>query len=602
MQENNATKEKYLPNSLKSEKVGKELMGKIHWTGHPFVDAGLAALAAIANVKQLDDLTPEHLETAVQELERILLSDQALGVGVAGKAFAKSALSQLFPNSELVNPSNWKGKTAEEKAESVRRKFHEALASDLRKAQQCLQAADGDEVCFACGERRPAEAMETRRKDKMPLLEGIVNFYPAFAYGVRICGLCALAVRFLPMAVMRTGVYNRLWFLHTQALAVAAAIARTYGWEHFNRLIAANEDLDFFSAWETAGDAGTVLYLLCELLERFGNQVRAIYQNPLPTTAYVFSNDNRGGFVQAFPIPNDLLRFLAKLQLEPHNAFRRFWRELLQVPRGLSEKEYKARIGFVQSIAQRLIDGDALIGSCLDHDGPRLRGGWVGHRLYLREVRGMAAEKLAILERLGIAIAQSDDAKKRLNELQTAQRNELYSVLLRYVRQGWIKHDEFYSLLPPNDYAAASEVRDIVLAVAYEWQRCQEEGEEFPTLGGQATFSPDETLSRLQQIGERLIASLPNLSRWIGQLQTARQAERIRGIYLSAVRSGAMGFADFVFLAPLGDRQRLWFLRDYLLAFLFDRAREVMPEEEEIAVGIDEVRQRQADVAVFTTR
>lgn len=562
-------------------------MRKVYWTGHPFVDAGLAALAAVVKVERLENLTCKHLEEAVKALERVLLSDQALGIGV-GKALAKGAMSQLFPNSELVNPSNWKGSTTEEKAESVRRKFREALTSELRKAQQCLQSEDGDEVCFACGERRPIEAMETRRKDKMPLLEGIVNFYPAFAYGVRICGLCALAVRFLPIAVMRTGVQNRLWFLHTQALAIASAIARTYGWEHFDRLIAANEGLDFFSSWETAGEAGTVLYLLCELLERFGGQVRAIYQSPLPTTAYIFSNDNRGGFVQALPIPNDLLRFLAKLQLEPSGAFRRFWRELLQVPGGLNGKEQKARVLFVQSIAQRMLDGDALLGSCLDHDAAKVHGGWVGHRLYLREVRGMAAEKLGILERLGLAIAQSDDAKKRLNELRAAQWNELYDVLLGYVRRGWLKHEEFYSLLPPNDYGVAGEVRDILLAVAYEWQRFKEQGEEFPALREQARLSPDETLSHLQQIGERLIARLPNLSRWVAQLQTARQAERIRGVYLSAVRSGAMGFADFVFLAPLGGRQRLWLLRDYLLAFLFDRARAELPEEEEIAVGVEQ--------------
>jgi len=559
-------------------------MATAHWTGHPFVDAGLAALAAMAKLQRLEDLIPEHLQEAVQELDRILLSDQALGIGV-GKAFVRGAMSQLFPNSELVNPSNWKGKTAEEKAESVRRKFREALASELKKAQLCLQSQGGDEVCSACGERRPAEAMEIRRKDKMPLLEGIVNFYPAFAYGVRICGLCALAVRFLPIAAMRT--HNRLWFLHTQALPVATAVVENYGWRHFNIAIAANEPLDFFSTWETAGDAGTVLYLLCELLERFGDQLRHVYQNPLPTTAYLFSNDNRGGYVQALPIPNDLLRFLANLQFESHGAFRRFWRELLQVPSRLSEKEHKARVGFVQSTAQRLLDGDALVGSCLDHEAPQLRGGWVGHRLYLREVRGMAVERLAILERLGLSIAQSGDAKKRLNELQAAQWTELYNILLDYVRQGWLKHDEFYSLLPPNDYGTAGEVRDIVLAVAYEWQHYQEQGEEFPTLGEQATLSPDETLSRLQQIGERLIARLPNLSRWIARLQTARQAERIRGVYLSAVRSGAMGFADFVFLAPLGDRQRLWLLRDYLLAFLFDQARAELPEGEEFAAGME---------------
>jgi CRISPR-associated protein Cst1 len=73
----------------------------LHWTGHPFVDAGLASLAAAAQIERLDELTPAHLQHACEELQRVLLSDQALGVGVE-KAFVRGALSQLFPNSELV--------------------------------------------------------------------------------------------------------------------------------------------------------------------------------------------------------------------------------------------------------------------------------------------------------------------------------------------------------------------------------------------------------------------------------------------------------------------------------------------------------------------
>jgi CRISPR-associated protein Cst1 len=85
-------------------------MGRVvSWTGHPFVDAGLAAIAAVAKVQDLAQLKPKRLEQAAKELKRVLLSDQSLGVGVE-KSFAKGALSQLFPNSELVNPSYWKGK------------------------------------------------------------------------------------------------------------------------------------------------------------------------------------------------------------------------------------------------------------------------------------------------------------------------------------------------------------------------------------------------------------------------------------------------------------------------------------------------------------
>ncbi len=394
-------------------------MGKVQWTGHPFVDAGLAAIAAVVKGRQLEELNLQHLQKAVEELERVLLSDQALGLGVQ-KAFARSAMSQIFPNSELVNPSNWRGGTEEEKAQNVRQRFRAALQADLQKAILCLQNEEGEEICYACGEQRPSEAMVIVRKDKMPLLEGIVNFYSAFAYGVRICGLCALATRFLPISVLRTGVYNRLWFLHTHALPVATKISERYGWQHFNSLIAKNETLDFFSRWETAGDAGTVLYLLCELLDEFGDTLRQVYEHPLPTTAYIFSNDNRGGFITALPIPNELLIFLARLQIWSPSALKRFWRELLQVPEGLQKQALEARIRFVQLIAHRLLNMESILNACLDYDTPKLWGGWIGHRLYLQEVRKMPLSKLAILERLGLAIAQSDDAKKRIMELRSA--------------------------------------------------------------------------------------------------------------------------------------------------------------------------------------
>ncbi|WP_448377560.1 hypothetical protein, partial [Fervidobacterium sp.] len=377
------------------------------------------------------------------------------------------------------------------------------------------------------------------RKDKVPLLVGGVNFYPALSGGMLICGLCAFALRFLPMAVLRTSGYKRLWFLHTQLLPVATEIARKYGWQHFDQCIAQHTGLEFYGDWETFGDAGTVLYLLCDLLSNFGHQLRSIYQSPTPTTAYLFSNDNRSSYVQALPIPNELLRFFAMLQARSPSSFERFWHDLLKVPKSLSKEQLKVRTRFVQVVADRMLRTEQIISACLDPETPRLLGGWEAHRLYLSEVLGMSQVKLALLEQLGIQIAQSSDAKKRINELRGARPNELYGILLRYVREGWLTHDEFYTLLPPNDYSASSEVRDILLAIAYEWEFCQSQGKPFPTQAGTITLTPDETLKRIQEVGEQLCQKLPNLSRWIGQLQTARKTDGIRRAYLSAVRSGA---------------------------------------------------------------
>jgi CRISPR-associated protein Cst1 len=280
--------------------------------------------------------------------------------------------------------------------------------------------------------------------------------------------------------------------------------------------------------------------------------------------------------------------FLAHLQVQSSHAYRRFWHELLRVQQGLTEKERKNREKFVSGIAQRIFRGENILNSCFDHNTPNLQGGWIGHRLYLQEVCGMAKEKLAIIERLGISIAQSEDAKKRVNQLRSAQWNELYSLLLSFVRQGLLGHEEFYALLPPNGYGSASEVRDMVLAVIYEWQHAQERGGVFESLEVGSTLLPDETLVHIQRIGQGLIGKLRNLGRWIARLQTARNPNQIRGAYLNAVQKSAMGFADFVFLAPLDDVQRIWLLRDYLMAFLFDRGREMLIErvEEEVVETI----------------
>ena len=582
-------------------------MGRVvSWTGHPFVDAGLAAIAAVAKVQDLAQLTPKHLEQAADELKRVLLSDQSLGVGVE-KSFAKGALLNIFPNSELVNPSHWKGATPLQK---VRQEYKDAVDKELRLAQRCLQFGSEvyDEVCSICGAGCTMDATYTVRKQHVPFLSSIVNFYPALSFGLRVCGLCAFAVRFLPMSVMHTGGFGRsliskvrqrstrqnpskrnrspLWFLHTQSLQLATRISQEYGWNHFNRLISGKEALDFYGGWETSGGSGAVLYLLCELITSFKSQIRCSYSCPTPTTAYLFCSPNKTDevYIRVINIPNSIFIFLEKLISRSKSSLIRFQNELLKVHKDLEDDQREFRELFVQKVSEKILNSRSILIDCLSHQESRLLGGWEAHRLYLSEVLGMSQDKLTILEQLGIQIAQSSDAKKRINELRGARPNELYGILLRYVREGWLKHDEFYTLLPPNDYSASSEVRDILLAIAYEWEFCQSQGKPSPTQVGTIALTPDETLKRIQEVGEQLCQKLPNLSRWIGQLQTARSTDGIRRAYLSAVRSGAMGFAEFIFLAPLGDKRRVWLLRDYLLAFLFERARNELPKEELVTV------------------
>ncbi len=547
----------------------------LHWTGQPFVDAGLAALLAASGASQLSGVTASHLEVAVRELEKVLLSDQALGIGLE-KSFAKGTLSQVFPNSELVNPSNWsKG------PEGVREKYRTALREDLARAQEALRAGRGDRLCGICGELRPSAGFVVLRRDRFPLLSGAVNFYPGLLHGVALCGVCSLALRFAVASLLRVGERGRLWFLHCPSDIVAARIAQEYGWGHFQRLIAANQPLDFYGDWRTAGNSGAILCLLCQLLRKFANQLRSIYQHGIPTVAYVFSNDNRGGYVEGIPVPTSILDFLQSLQLESVDAFDRFEREVLRVDTAKDKREETQRARFVATVAGRIMRAEPIVGACLGEQ--RLLGGWIAHRIYLQEVNGMNHAVLALLERTGIALAQHERGKKLIGRLERAPARDVRAVLLDLVREGVLSGRELGALLPPNEPTSAQIVRDVLLAVVYEYQRCAETGQPFPQLAaGGTTVEPDEVIRRLERIANDLDMMLPNRRQWIADLMTARKTAQIRATYLRALRSGALSLVDFLFLVPLGDVTQAWVRRDYLLAFLFERDREAVPPDIEL--------------------
>jgi hypothetical protein len=161
------------------------VMRRVCWTGHPFVDAGLAAIAAVVGVKRLEDLKAEHLEKAAKELERILLSDQALGIGVE-RAFSgpKKTLCLLFPNSELDNTSNWKGGV-----ESVKQKFRKALSQDLENAKICL-VQSGDATLFGLWQAGPRKRNNFCPQRQNATACGYREFLPSLC--LRRAGLWAL--------------------------------------------------------------------------------------------------------------------------------------------------------------------------------------------------------------------------------------------------------------------------------------------------------------------------------------------------------------------------------------------------------------------------
>ena len=547
----------------------------LRYTGNPFMDAALSALTAAAELTDVVEIDSDDLKSATERLKDVLLSDSALGIGVE-RSFNRGSLSQIFPNSKLVNPSVKDPKKAKEE-------YKKLLNGLLSKSME-----SGDKSCPICGQRF-REGEQKVKADKFPLLRGISNFYPELSEGLEICPLCALSIQFFPFSVLRAGERGRLWFIHTQNARLAIAIAKRFGWEHFERLVASRQTLDFHGSWDTSGEGGAVLSLFFHLITEMPEHELSIFESPHPVTAYVFTNDNRIAYIRPIPVPNEILMFIGRLRHESSYALRRFHRELLTIPRDLKGKKRGQRAGRVATVAWAILEKRPILGHALDREQPYLWGGWVAHRTYLKEVRGMPAWKVNLLEDLGLKIARSEERRKWVSALRTESWHDLHGLFLRFVQEGWITHHDFYLIAPPGGDLYLGEARDVLLAVLYEYENLERKGEEFtPYESEEERPEPDEFYRRIEGIGARIVNSHPNPQRWTGELRRARRPQGIRGVYLKAVERDAMSWRDFTFLAPLEDMTSLYLRRDYLLAYLLDRL-SLPPQEVEEEEVVQEV-------------
>jgi len=528
--------------------------GLLKYTGNPFLDASIGAILAVTDKNSPEDLKQEDLEEAVERLKAILLSPQALGKGVS-KSFTRGALSQIFPNSPLVNPSSKDPAT----------KYSDLLEDTLEKVKNFRP---GSKSCPICG-KKYAEGVNQVKADKFPLLRGLANFYPFLSDGMEICPNCFLVIQFFPMVVLKGAGY--LWFFHTQNTKLSKVISKKFGWSHLETLVAGNTSLEFFGGWNSIGEAGTILELFYKMFKDFAEYEQDLFESKHPIIVYLFTNDNRTAFVRHIVIPHKVLEFLGFLYYEDKRAFERFFRELLFVPTNLKGKVLKIRKALVARAAQTILEKRPLLSQALEDNPPYVRGGWKAHRLYLREVRNMPVSKLKILEDLGRKVFAFENQKKWTTGLKTASYPELSNIFLQFVKEGWLTSHEFYFLAPPGEDFFLFEARDILLAVIYESDYLAREGLEFPEMSEGESLSPDKYYQKIESMSQNIVKKYPNPARFLGDLKNMRKPHGIRGVYLKVMEHGAIRWSDFIFLVPIEDTNRLYLNRDYLIACLTEK-------------------------------
>ena len=522
------------------------------FTGNPFVDAGIVGMCAAAGVDAPEQLDSTAIHRAVQTLYRILLSESAFVRKEPYKVFATSTMTMLFPNSPLPQASF---STPEKKRE----KYRERIENLLRRLS--AEPVEAEALCFACG--RPAVLHVGI--DRFPLMgsEILLNFHPMHAGGHPICAFCALAVQFLPLAVMQTKAEGgRLWFVHTVDPSLAITIVREQTLPHLGRLVAAGEPLRFLGNWACPGESGAVVSLLNELAKQHAT---ALEQVQTPVTVFLFSNDLRKQFLKPISIPHQLLVFLNLLTAYPA-ASERFEREIL-----------RGTLGPI--VTDNMLSAQPIIKTCLQHDVTRLVGGWQFHRLYAQEVLDMSARYVQTVQEVARRVFADENCQKRITDLRVKSDREVTRVLLLLVQDGMMSRQELQVLAPPGVQWVAVQSRDYLLGALYALQN----GEQFDTLTTEQETEQQQhpLVQRIEAAGESLIASQRDeAKRLLNGLRTASRPQEIRGAFLRLLALGGMDWRDFVFFCPPNDAGQHYQSRDYWLAFLYDRLRQELSEQE----------------------
>jgi CRISPR-associated protein Cst1 len=278
----------------------------LHWTGHPFVDVGIAAICAMCGKDDPGQLTLEHLDAAAREMQEYYFS-----------RCLNSYLSCVFMDSGYVQPGSGPAKERSRREYAARVLFAHRAAPEPETAGL---------PCAFSG--RPATHLIHR--SQMPLLtgQGVLNFYPAGTGALPVNGPFLTALQALPLGGRRTE--GKLLVAHSDSPAVTLALARMYVDDN-RRLIQLakagslplKDGPDALlpreqAAWDAKQkcpkypDAKSAPSLItADLMRVWDSQNFLAVDIPSPSlTVYWMSSSGQGPSLEIFHLPSNLIRFL----------------------------------------------------------------------------------------------------------------------------------------------------------------------------------------------------------------------------------------------------------------------------------------------------
>ena len=276
----------------------------LKYTGHPFVDVGVAVLENYLK-KPCEDFALDDLNAAAKWLRQLY-----------ERKDLKGYLTVHFPNSGWCNAT-----IKDEKKE---------LYIQTMLSSYGAQPLNPSRACPFCG--RPAQFLADRQH--IPLLTGttILVAAPGGVPGLPVCGYCLFAIQFYPLGTIKVAGRPLFWWA-PEAEMIFALVGDTFGKVRKLLLVSSDDKMANFSWPRTR-----LLESAKEVLDRYDPQ------KPLSDCIgyHVTNYGSDPNFDQYF-IPRELLEFWMEVRIareEVRHAHRHIEQSAWEIPR---EKKGKSK-------------------------------------------------------------------------------------------------------------------------------------------------------------------------------------------------------------------------------------------------------------------
>lgn len=261
-------------------------MGRLYYTGHALIDAGVAALCAYMGTLSPEDVTDEHL-TQFSHYLRLLQTNQVFNNKVLSIAFTKNAAFTANMGDD---------------------KRSLALDEILMSWQHDTFVEGRDTLaCVFFPEYRSILSADRRH---LPLMnaQNTINFTPMGNGGIPVCGLALLMLSAMALNAYQIG--GKLLVFHQIGADtnLNSLIAREI-W-HFNHLLLTASLTDDVQEWTSPYSHPQTAYVDSIVHARKIANENGFSNSLANITAYYFSNSGQGAHLEILRLDNHLLSFL----------------------------------------------------------------------------------------------------------------------------------------------------------------------------------------------------------------------------------------------------------------------------------------------------